>query len=170
MAKTPAPYRRLPGRGSGLISIATLWECETHLLLVTSWPSGESYRRFFFADIQAIIVRRTRRRLIVNCVLAALALLAAAPLLFNPPTTSLLVFVGIVSGLGLSFLLLNSLLGPTCTMHLQTPIQCEQVPAVRRARHVRRFLARIQPRILAAQPAVSESAPAPSDHPPAQQS
>ena len=152
MAETSAPYRRLPGRGSGLISIGTMWEGETHLLLVTSWPSGESYRRFFFADIQAIIVRRTRRRLVVNCVLAALALLAAVPMLFTPPTPGFLVFLGIVAGVCGFFLLLNSLLGPTCALHLQTPIQCEQVPVVRRERHVRRFLARLQPRILAAQP------------------
>ena len=82
MADSPAPYRKFPGRGSGVVNVLTLWEGDTHLLLVNSWPTGESYRRFFFADIQAIILRRTKRRLVFNIILGVLLLPSAAPLVF----------------------------------------------------------------------------------------
>jgi hypothetical protein len=155
MADSPAPYRKLPGRGSGVISIATLWEGDSHLLLVTSCPSGESYRRFFYADIQAMILRRTSRWKITNIILGLVLLAAAAPFLATlqrPGETAVLVVAGIVAGLCAFFLLLNTLLGPTCTLYIQTPIRCEQLPIVRRERQARRVLARLQPLVTAAQP------------------
>lgn len=161
MADSPTPYRKFPGRGSGVISIATLWEGDTHLLLVASWPSGESYRRFFYADIQAIILRRTSRRKITNIVLAVFLLLAAAPFVASFLTetdTAFLVTAGIFAAFAAFFLLVNTLLGPTCTLHIQTPIRCEQLPIVRRDRQARRVLARIQPLVAAAQP-LPETAP-----------
>lgn len=155
MADSPAPYRRFPGRASHVISVLTLWEGDTHLLLVNSWPWGESYRRFFFADIQAVILRRTKRRMVINIVLAGLLFLIAAPLLAamvqNPGETGWLVSAGVVTGLLLIFLLVNSLRGPGCTMHIQTTLLCDQIPTVRRLRRARQILARIQPRIAAAQ-------------------
>lgn len=162
MTDSPAPYRKFPGRGSHLLSVLTLWEGDTHLLLVTSWPSGESYRRFFFADIQAIILRPTNRRKVFNIVLGVLLLLVATPLVFalleNPDATGWRVAGGIASGLFLLLLLVNSLRGPACTLHIQTAIQCERIPTIRRLRRARQFLARIQPLITAAQ---NMAAPAP---------
>ncbi len=66
MPKAPKDYTRLPGRGLRyggfrLFSraICTLWMGADHLLLVDRTGYTESYKRFYFADIQAIVVRRT---------------------------------------------------------------------------------------------------------------
>jgi hypothetical protein len=48
-------------------------------------------------------------------------------------------------------LLLNNLLGPTCTCHLRTAVQTEELPSLSRVRRVRRVLNRIRPLIVAAQ-------------------
>ena len=161
MADSPAPYRKFPGRGSGVVNVLTLWEGDTHLLLVNSWPTGESYRRFFFADIQAIILRRTKRRLVFNIILGVLLLLSAAPLVFamfqDSGESGWRVAGGVVAGLFLFFILVNSLLGPACTMHIQTVLQCQRMPTVRRLRRARQILARIQPLIAAAQASSSSS-------------
>jgi hypothetical protein len=137
--------------------MSTLWEGETHLLLVTSWPSGESYRRFFFADIQALILRRTNRRMVINIVFGAIGLLVVAAFLAGYSQSvrefGLLVAAGIAAGVFLVFILINSVLGATCTLHVQTPIQCEQLTTIRRIPGARELLRRILPRIVTAQPA-----------------
>ena len=81
MADAPAIYKKLPGVGSGALARHRLWEGPDHLLVVTSWPSGEGYRRFFFRDIQAVVIRQTARRLGLNIALFLLALLTAGPFL-----------------------------------------------------------------------------------------
>lgn len=145
-----------------MIGSTALWEGDTHLLIVKSWPSGESYRRFFFADIQAIILRRTKQRMVINIVLGVLLLLIGGPLLAamieNSSEPGWGAAGGIVAGVFLVFIVVNSLLGPACTLHIQTAIQCEQLPTVRRVRRARQLLARVLPRIAAAQ-AAPEPAP-----------
>ncbi len=162
MADSSAPYRKLPGRGSGLIGASTTWEGDTHLLIVKSWPSGESYRRFFYADIQAIVLRQTKRRMVINIILGVIFVVAEALLVTaqfqSSDGSGPLVAGGILGGVCVILMLVNSLLGPTCTMHIQTAIQCEPLPTVRRQRRARQILSRIQPRIAAAQ-AVAETAP-----------
>jgi len=160
VADAPIPYTSLPGRGSSAIARTRLWEGPDHLLLVTSWPAGEGYRRFFFKDIQAIIVRRTARRLWINAVLLVLALITAGPiLLFSNRDTGSLAAAGIVGGFWLLFIVINSLFGPTCETHIQTAIQTERISSLGRLRTVGKVLARIQPHILTAQ-ATNEPAPA----------
>ena len=152
MANPPLPYRRIPGRGSGVISFVTLWEGDTHLLQVTSWPAGESYRRFFFADIQALILRHTARRMVLNIILGVFILLSLLPMALRVRDEATLITSGVIGACCLIFLLVNSLLGPTCVLQIQTAIQCEKLATVRRQRDARKLLARLQPLIAAAQP------------------
>ena len=59
---SPAPpYRKLPGRGLGWAGFARLWIAEDHLLEVNSLLFTERYRRFFFKDISALVIRRIKR-------------------------------------------------------------------------------------------------------------
>jgi hypothetical protein len=159
MADAPLVFKKLPGTGGGALGRSTLWEGPDHLLLVNSWPAGESYRRFFFTDIQAIAIRRTPRRMIVNFVLLLFAALTVAPCLYAASYNDSAGVVALILGIAwLVFLSLNSLLGPTCEAHIQTAIQTEKIPSMRRLRTALRVLGRIQPHILAAQPA-AEMAP-----------
>lgn len=161
MADSSAPYRKLPGRGSGIVGSSTTWEGDSHLLIVKSWPSGESYRRFFYTDIQAIILRRTKRGAFWNWIFASFATVFLGMLIYG----IIVERQWDINGLGgfafilsltvswLVLLLVNTWLGPTCTLTIQTAIQYEPLPTVRRVRRARQLLARILPRIAAAQTA-----------------
>ena len=152
MADTPFTYRSLPGRGSSAIARTRLWEGPDHLLFVTSWPTGEGYRRFFFRDIQALVIRRTSRRMWINITLFVLALITVSPILaFSDRGSASLTASGIVGGFWLLLVLRNSLLGPGCETHIQTAIQTERISSLCRLRTAHKVLARIQPHILAAQ-------------------
>ena len=158
MADTPVTYKPLRGRGSSVIARTRLWEGPDHLLFVTSWPSGEGYRRFFFRDIQALVIRSTPRRMWINIILFVLAAITVGPILaFSDRGFASLMSAGIVGGFWLLLVLLNSLLGPTCETHIQTAIQTERISSLGRLLTAQKVLARIQPHILAAQ-SESESA------------
>jgi len=57
-----ADYVRLPGRRSGLLRRETLWLGSDHLLLVRSTRFNEDYRRFYLADIEALVVQHRPAR------------------------------------------------------------------------------------------------------------
>ena len=83
MPRAPKEYRRLPGRGTLLDgdkwyatsrALCTVWMGSDHLLLVSRAGYTENYKRFYFRDIQAIIIRKTVTSLIGNTVLIILAI------------------------------------------------------------------------------------------------
>ena len=59
--------------------------------------------------------------------------------------------LGIITGIFGFFLFLNLLRGPTCSCHLRTAVQHEELPSLRRVRNAEKVLARIRPLIEAAQ-------------------
>ena len=164
---SPAPaYRKLPGRGLGWAGFARVWVADDHLLEVNSLLISERYRRFFFKDITAIVIRRTKARLYWNIAHGILGLggaLLAGGLWWGgtlvseqEPRIMLWVFAGMIAPFALFFIILlfiNILLGPTCRCHLQTAADWHPLTAPTRLRPARRFLARLTPLIEAAQAA-----------------
>jgi hypothetical protein len=144
------PYKKLPGRGSGALNLATLWEGEDHLLLVESHRVSESYKRFFYRDIHALVVCQTKTGLVISIVLAVLTLLFAIPAFFVGPEGA--IALGIIAGIFLLLTALNFLAGPTCRCTLRTAVQTQPLASLGRIRNARKTLARLQPRIAAAQP------------------
>jgi hypothetical protein len=153
-------YERLPGRGYGVVNAGTLWLGPDHLLAVHAFPGGESYRRYFFRDIEAVLVRPTPRRLWINIVLLALAGLSLLPfLVIVGASDGAGSFMGGLFGVGLLFWLLaaaiNTARGPTCEVRIQTAVQCDPVLALHREATARRVLEIVRARIVAAQGAES---------------
>jgi hypothetical protein len=52
---TESQYSRLPGR-SGFFVSHSLWLSSDHVLSVRRNPFSEAYRRYYFNDIQAIVL------------------------------------------------------------------------------------------------------------------
>lgn len=135
---------------------AALWLGDDHLLLVETSGITETYKRFFFRDIQAITIRRTSRRKIWNWVLSAPLILCALFIAFRAfdvrwidgDEAGVLTVVGVLFGIPL---LINNLLGRTCTCQLRTAVQTEELPSLCRLRKTRKVLAKIRPLIAAAQ-------------------
>jgi hypothetical protein len=164
MADLTPHYERLTRSHLGLNGYGSLWLGPDHLLLVTSAFGVESYRRWYFRDVQAFIARHTARRLVVNLVvgMGALAFVAGAGAAFAGAygagaandRTALLV-LGSISAVGALFFLAltmwNTLLGPGCTVQLQTPLGVERLKAPTRLRTFERVAARLQPQLEASQ-------------------
>jgi len=150
------PYKRLPGRGSGALNLATLWEGDDHLLLVESHRVSESYKRFFYRDIQAIIVCQTKTGHIIMIVLAVLTLLFAIPAFFVAPEGA--IALGIAAGFFLLLTAISFFAGPTCRCTLRTAVQTQPLTSLGRIRNARKALARIQTQIAAVQ---QQAPPAP---------
>ena len=161
MASTNRPYRRLPGTGYrrtvpgwaivllffviGIFALLfrgrriQLWQGEEHLLLVKWDGYRESYKRFDYRDIQALVVRKTPDGTIVNTVLLVVFCLFAGLALAVSDVggrITLLFLAGIFGMLAL----VNALYGPTCRCALRTAGADRKVtlagPAAARARGV----------------------------------
>jgi len=147
-------------------SRCSLWLGADHLLLVDSNGYTETYKRFYFRDIQAFTFNLTNRRLVWNCILGAatgICLLGwSIDLLSTPPVTSAGVITGsIVTAIFAVPLLLNNLLGPTCNCRLKTAVQTEELPPLKRLFRARKVVARLRPLITQAHgQRVTEASPA----------
>ena len=155
MAAKKRDYKRLSGTGIRLASISKLWLGADHLLAVNSTGYWENYKRFYFRDIQAFVLRPNRWGRIVNIVLAVLAFFplvgAVSAMLGNNPEYDTALGLGLVVSGFLACLVINVLLGPTCMVHVKTAVQMEELPSLRRIKRARKLLNFLQPLLTEAQ-------------------
>jgi hypothetical protein len=149
-------YRRLTRTRTrsvfGIVSTArtSLWLGKDHLLCIDMAGYAETYKRFYFRDIQAIYFRRTIEWLIVALILGAFA--AMLGLLAILGGNAIVAWIcGSLGGLLTLGLLLDLLAGPTCKAYLRTAVQTEDLVSVHRVRKARQILERLRPLIAAAQ-------------------
>jgi hypothetical protein len=154
MSKTPKQYRKLRGRGATLTHYVKLYMGADHLLQVFSTGFTESYKRFYFGDIQAITIRKTMVGKIVNAVLGTIVAAFAAFALSTSDTVALV--LGSIAACFAFVLGINVAWGPTCTCYLRTAVQNEKLPSLSRLRRARRVLSHLQPQILAFQGGISD--------------
>jgi len=158
-------YQRLTAMtGVAFVSRSSLWLGKDHLLSIDSNGYAETYKRFYFRDIQEITFMATRRRFIWNWFLGAPAAVFLALLLGSlpykgsaGPNSNLgeIVLFGFLTAICVLPFLINNLLGPTCICHLRTAVQTEVLSSLNRLRRARKTLNRIRPFIAAAQGALS---------------
>ncbi len=160
MAAAPAPYTKLPGRGlrRAVFAISAtrcrLWLAADHLLAVDYTIASEEYRRFYFRDIEAFIVRRTAHRQVWNWILGTLLLLSAGPFFIawrSEGSGGFLIAALSFAAFWSVFLLINTFRGPTCQTHIRTAVQLEQLPSLGRLGAARKVLALVQPLVIEAQ-------------------
>ena len=148
MPAAPKLYRRVSGRTPSLAGYHRLYEGPDHLLVVRSTGFREEYRRFFYRDLQAVIIRKTSRRrdnaIAWGAFTAVTGLPAIATALEGVP--ALAIVLGVLAMIFGAILAANHWLGPTCECHLQTAVQCEPLPALRRLNRAQTFLALIRAR------------------------
>lgn len=134
---------RLGGRSS-------VWESESHLLLVRNTVLSESYRRFYFRDIQAVMIQQNHYRLFNGIMIGVLLLPAAAVLVaglvrdWNSVATTTW---SVATAALLGPFIVNLARGPCCKCFVQTSVQRDVLDPVTRLRDARKVLARLRPRI-----------------------
>jgi hypothetical protein len=160
MARAANPYTKLARRGLRRVAFGLtatrcqLWLGADHLLAVDSTIATEEYRRFYFRDIEAIVIRCTADRKVWNWIMGVLAVMTVAPFFIgwrSNGITGLLVTSICLTIFWSVFIAINSLRGATCQTHIRTAAQTEQLPSLGRLPVARKALARLQPLILAAQ-------------------
>jgi len=153
-------YKRLTReRGPAEFSIlamtrSSLWLGDDHLLLVECTGYSETYKRFFFRDIQAFSIRQTKTRAAWNWVWGILLALSGLIIwavssggeALGPIIAASIVLV--IFGLPL---LLNIALGPTCECEIRTAVQTERLPSLCRVRKTQKIMNLVRPLIIDAQ-------------------
>jgi hypothetical protein len=144
-------YRKYSKPRKSLFHVAQIWEAADHLLLVTSIFAVEHYRRFYFHDIEAFVIRQTtsqRTWIIVNLICVALfGGLSAFFATHAAYETSTRVGLAVASGIiALPFfigLIVQLALGPTCVVFFQLRTGLEKVKVVNRLRPALRMRDRL---------------------------
>jgi hypothetical protein len=145
MARREKVYRRLPGRGMAALQHARLYRGPDHLIQVVSTGYSEIYKRFYFRDIQAIIIQKTHWGKIWTGIWTFFTALFGLPA-FDMSGVPAIV-MGSISGFFGLFLIGNIAFGPTCACFVRTAVQTERLSPVTRIWTARRLLKRIRPMI-----------------------
>ncbi|MDR3456910.1 MAG: hypothetical protein P4N60_05650 [Verrucomicrobiae bacterium] len=170
MLKKDPNYQRLKLGGAGLMGVSTLWLAQDHLLVVEVTGYVEKYRRFYFRDIQAMVIQSTSLRLWWSLGLGAMIaclLLILLVTTWNSPSPDpvvVWVFVGIMLLFAVP-LLINLLRGPTCTVLVRTAVQTQKIPGLNRRKKAGKLMALLVPAISAAQGASPAPTAAPAESP-----
>jgi hypothetical protein len=155
MARTTIPYLPLPGRGSAGLQRCRLWLGPDHLLLVAASAIGERYKRFYFADIQAVVLQRKWSFPAAALLWLPMVLVLAISLSITSVRTQaqgvLGALIGATAALLVAFLLHVWLRGRGVKCYIRTAVQNEHLPTLHRPRTAEKVLARIRPLIEAAQ-------------------
>jgi hypothetical protein len=161
MSAPPNNYVKLPGAGHQIGSYTRLYRGVDHLLQISSVTFTESYKRFYFRDIQAFIVVRTHTWFLFIALLLLVALILTGSALGVGDSVGSI----ILGGLAALFLILGlvvALRGPSCRCYVRTAVQTETLPSLNLIRRVDKVLAELKPLLDAAQgpmPAMEATTP-----------
>jgi hypothetical protein len=155
---TDFPYVKLPGSYHGFFRKASLWEGVDHILLVSGSRFSEEYRRFYYRDIQALLVEKRPRAgspgwWIILSILLIIAIISTGQ---NDPPYS---WVGLAV---LSLILLVRLdltFRRSCRCSIQTAVSREVLPSLIRRRDAENAMSRLRTRIIAEQGELPDEIP-----------
>lgn len=124
---------------------------DDHLLHVESSGYTERYHRFYYRDVYAVSLQRTRAYALAGVLLATLGALVAVGIItaVGPSGTARLAIFCLA--VCLAPLAYHLALGPTCICVLHTAAHHTRIRSLGRIRRARRALDLIRPRIEAAQ-------------------
>ena len=161
--------KKLGGRTS--MGSASYWLGRDHLMVVEVSNYNERYRRFYFRDLQAVIVQRNNFRMWGNIILGVIMLVPlviTASLAFSisrwqEGEIAALIIVGVIWLMLGWVMLVNTLRGPTCSTHLRTAVQTQKLMGITRQRRAELLLETIEPLIQQAQLSGTGTSPAASE-------
>ena len=121
----------------------TLWMGQDHLLHIATGIFAEEYKRFYFRDIQSLIVHKSKSWLVWNFVLLSLAFVSALIAIaidgierFAP---------GIIAILLVSLVLISFIRGPGCVCYIQTAVQKQKLRSISRINKALKIMDSLKP-------------------------
>ncbi|WP_372806035.1 hypothetical protein [Pontiella sp.] len=143
----PVPYKKISGRAGSAIAHHRMWMAPDHLLVVKQIGCSEEFKRFYFSDIQAVVIMRSPRYALWALVLPVIALFLIG-FIFSVDHPG---FLQGLLGATLVFWVVHLAKGPTCTCWIQTGINKEKLPMFGRVRAANKFWLRIERELLEVQ-------------------
>lgn len=140
--ESPKRYKKL---ARSFLGANTLYQGSDHLLSIKSHSLSEDYLRLYYRDIQAVIIRKSIKGIILNLCFGILFLFFSIPAFQLEGGWSGFFFI--ITGCFLLLVSINLLRGPTCTFHVMTPVQTVGCPALGRTRKVTKVMKRLRPLI-----------------------
>jgi membrane-bound ClpP family serine protease len=122
---------------------------QDHLLYISAGIFVEEYKRFYFKDIQSLIIHKTKSWNVWVILLACLGVLFLIVTISSADTGAIV--AGIIAGLLFSILAVNLIMGPTCAAHIQTAVQTEQLHCMVRIKKAQKVMDSLKPHILHSQ-------------------
>jgi hypothetical protein len=148
MARKERKYKRLPGRPFSPFEVRSLWQGPDHLLWVESVFFKENYKRFFYSDIQSVVLQRTDTHMLWSFIWGAVALICGLIALLMPGTPYVSATFTAIFLLALG---INLAWGPSCNVYLQTAVQVHKISSLKRVRTGLKTMARIKALVEAVQ-------------------
>ncbi len=158
-------YQPMKVRSWGVSGRSSLWIGPDHLLQVSSGFVSESYRRWYWRDIQGLVARVSAKRLVWNIIWTVFAVVALSTtaglstLAIGGSSDAeqaifwtLSAIAGFFALVCVAALLANSLLGPTVIVEILTINGPKNLPAITRLRAFRQASQTLRPLIEATQP------------------
>jgi hypothetical protein len=156
-------YRKLPGHRRGFISTASLWTATDHLLSVKSSRFREEYKRFYFRDIQAIVITEVPRFPVSTRAAVLGTVLAIAMVFARTRSPALIIALWLVAaGLAAAWIYISA--ARSCVCRLYTAVSREDLPSLYRIRTARKVLLDLESRIVQAQGAFAVGRVAAAEH------
>ena len=156
----PGPrYQKFSRLTKAWLKTFRLWLAADHIMEASSLFGVERYRRIYFREVEALIIRTTGDRLTRNVVFGLGAALAIAVAWgtyspsesANPGALVAPIAWAFFCGLCLAAVIWNSIAGEGCAFYVQTPAGLVQLRSLRRLPVARRARERLLPLINAAQ-------------------
>jgi hypothetical protein len=139
-------YRKLPGRRRGFIISASLWTGADHMLSVRSARFQERYKRFYFRDIQAMVITKVPRFVVSTWVAAVAVLLLTGVLIVRALLPALTGWFWLLPA-ALAGVWIYISAAQSCTCRLYTAVSREDLPSIYRMWTARKALAVLEQRI-----------------------
>lgn len=144
-------YRRLYD-GKWIARNRCVYAGSDHVIMVGRKGATEQYRRYYYRDIQAVIIVRTRDHIIQGLVGIALLIMFLLPVTFGYPA------VGIPLAIAGAALIAIEFARPSCECFIQTQTFSQRLWTIKRVSHARKFIADLEPLVTAAQADLDEPA------------
>lgn len=127
----------------------TLWMGKDHLLHIATGIFVEEYRRFYFRDIQSLIVHKSNSWLVWNFVLLFLAFVSAMIAVAFSDIARMV--AGMMAILLIMFVLISFIRGPGCVCYIQTAVQTQKLRSISRLNKAQKIMDFLKPIIIESQ-------------------
>ncbi len=149
MGTEKSKYKKFSSKNSKILGNDQLWIGTDHLLLVESTGISERYKRFYFKDIQAINLLKTKKTYYKIVVLTLLFLLSAAGCAFfwNIGVDPASIFCAVICPVVLFYLVRLLIKGASCDCWMYSSVQKEKLTPINTIKTAGKFLSLIVPQI-----------------------